>query len=59
MLVLGRHQGQRIIINDDLFVTVTSVDLITGFVKLGFDGCKFKYTVDRYEVYMRKLRGEP
>ena len=57
MLVLGRREGEQIIINDDLILTITY--LKRGMVKISFDGDIDKYIIDRKEIYdLKKLERE-
>ena len=42
MLVLGRKEGQEIIINEDLIIKVTFIDYHFRMVKLGFEADKNK-----------------
>ena len=49
MLVLGRKKGESIIIDDDIEITVTSVEGET--VKLGINAPKH-ITIHRKEVYL-------
>ena len=55
MLVLGRKEGQEIIINEDLIIKVTFIDNKFRMVKLGFKADKAKYVIDRYEIFERKV----
>jgi len=62
MLVLGRNVGEKIIVNEDLIIYVSSITNRNGRmqVKLAFESSKEKYIVDRYEIFERKVieRGE-
>ena len=58
MLVLGRLQGQSIRIGSDISVQVNHVDLVTGYVKLGFIAPD-DVIIDREEIYQRKKSGAP
>ena len=49
MLVLGRKKGETIIINDDIEITVTSIE--GDMVRLGIDAPK-QVTIHRKEVYL-------
>lgn len=53
MLVLSRHVGEKIVIRDDIVVTV--VDIRGGKVRLGVDAPK-EVPVHRQEVYDRLQR---
>ncbi len=56
MLVLMREQGQRIMVGDNIVVTV--VEIRGDKVRLGFDAPK-EVDVDREEVRVAKLTGQP
>jgi carbon storage regulator CsrA len=47
MLILTRRIGEKIVINDDLIITVIRID--GGQVKFAFDDPDYKYTIDRLE----------
>ena len=49
MLVLGRKKGETIIINDDIEITVTSIE--GDMVRLGINAPK-QVTIHRKEVYL-------
>ncbi|ANU26748.1 carbon storage regulator CsrA [Planococcus versutus] len=49
MLVLGRKKGETIVINDDIEITVTSVE--GDMVRLGINAPK-QITIHRKEVYL-------
>ncbi|MGH2319183.1 carbon storage regulator CsrA [Planococcus sp. SE5232] len=49
MLVLGRKEGETIIINDDIEITVTSIE--GDMVRLGINAPK-QVTIHRKEVYL-------
>ncbi|MGB6407258.1 MAG: carbon storage regulator CsrA [Planococcus donghaensis] len=49
MLVLGRKKGETIIINDDIEITVTSIE--GDMVRLGINAPK-QITIHRKEVYL-------
>ncbi|MDN3427872.1 carbon storage regulator CsrA [Microbacterium sp. APC 3898] len=49
MLVLGRKKGETIIINDDIEITVTSIE--GDMVRLGITAPK-QITIHRKEVYL-------
>ena len=51
MLILTRYNGQRIMINDDITVTVLGIGP-GGKVRIGIDAPK-DVSVHREEVYMR------
>ena len=53
MLILGRNIGQIIRIGDDISVHISHVDLVTGYVKLGFTAPD-DVIIDREEVYQRR-----
>lgn len=59
ILILGRFIGQRIIVNDDLIITIHEVtDKAEGMeVELSFHGPKEKYLIDREEVHNRRKKG--
>lgn len=50
MLVIERKKGQKIMINDDIVIVVSSVDRSGGKVKLAFDAPK-DYAIHREEIY--------
>lgn len=56
MLVLARNVNQKVIINGELTIMITSVQ--GNQVKLSFDGDKEKYVVDRMEIYEQKIQGK-
>jgi carbon storage regulator len=56
MLVLTRHIDERIIIGDDIVLTV--IDVRGTMVRLGIE-CPKEIRVDRSEVRARIDRGEP
>ncbi|AIY04068.1 MULTISPECIES: carbon storage regulator CsrA [Planococcus] len=49
MLVLGRKKGETIVINDDIEITVTSIE--GDMVRLGINAPK-QITIHRKEVYL-------
>ena len=49
MLVLGRKKGETIVINDDIEITVTSIE--GDMVRLGINAPK-QVTIHRKEVYL-------
>ena len=49
MLVLGRKKGETIIVNDDIEITVTSIE--GDMVRLGINAPK-QVTIHRKEVYL-------
>ncbi|ANU14796.1 Carbon storage regulator [Planococcus halocryophilus Or1] len=49
MLVLGRKKGETIVINDDIEITVTSIE--GDMVRLGITAPK-QITIHRKEVYL-------
>ena len=49
MLVLGRKKGETIIINDDIEITVTSIE--GDMVRIGINAPK-QVTIHRKEVYL-------
>ena len=49
MLVLGRKKGETIVINDDVEITVTSIE--GDMVRLGITAPK-QITIHRKEVYL-------
>lgn len=51
MLILTRNRNQRVMIGDDIVVTV--VDVKGGQVRVGIQAPK-EMEVDREEVYLRK-----
>lgn len=55
MLVLGRREGQQIIINEDLIMKVCYIDTDKKFVKFGFEASKRDYIIDRFEIFQRKV----
>lgn len=55
MLVLTRHQGERIRIGNDITITVIEAD--SNRVRLGFDAPK-DVVVDREEVFLLKKKKE-
>ena len=59
MLILKRYVNQRIIVNTDLIINIHEItDKAEGWeVELSFDGPRYKYAIDREEVYLRKIRG--
>lgn len=57
MLVLGRRLKETIRIGEDITVQVTSVDMHTGFVKLGFVAPP-DVVIDREEIYQLRKRGQ-
>lgn len=56
MLVLSRNKGERIIIRDDIVITIVGVKGNT--VRMGFEAPK-DVTIHREEVYDAIQRGEP
>jgi carbon storage regulator CsrA len=56
MLVLERGRTETIMIGDNISVTVTDVNLLTGRVKLGFTAPE-DIIIDREEVYYRRKSG--
>lgn len=52
MLVLSRNLGEKLVINDDLIITIEKVYLMNGRyqVHLSFDGAKEKYQIVRAEL---------
>jgi len=56
MLILQRNRTESVMIGDDIMVTVTEVDLVTGQVKLGFRAPP-EIIIDREEVYYRRKSG--
>lgn len=55
MLVLQRNLNERIIIGDDIVITV--VEILGGSVRLGIEAPR-GVAVDREEIRRRKDRGE-
>lgn len=55
MLVLTRHQGERIRIGND--ITITVIEAGSNRVRLGFDAPK-DVVVDREEVFLLKKKEE-
>ncbi|MDQ0430648.1 MULTISPECIES: carbon storage regulator CsrA [Caryophanaceae] len=49
MLVLGRKKGETIIVNDDIEITVTSIE--GDMVRIGINAPK-QVTIHRKEVYL-------
>lgn len=56
MLVLQRLKGETVMIGDDISVTITDVDPISGRIKLGFTAPK-DVIIDREEIYFRRKSG--
>ncbi len=56
MLVLSRKKGERVMIGDD--VTVTVLEIRGDRIKLGF-GCPTEIPVHREEVWRRLLESPP
>jgi carbon storage regulator CsrA len=52
MLVLSRNLGEKLVINDDLIITIVKVHLMNGRyqVHMSFDGTKEKYHIVRSEL---------
>jgi carbon storage regulator len=50
MLILERKLGERVIINDDIVVTITGIDRSCRRIKLGFEAPE-KYEIHREEIY--------
>lgn len=53
MLVLTRNVNQKVIINGELTIMITSVQ--GNQVKLSFDGDKEKYVIHRLEIHEKLL----
>ena len=53
-LTIGRKEGQKIVVNDDLVIEIVHIDNRYGCVKISFEGDKDKYTIDRYEIHLKK-----
>lgn len=51
MLVLSRRQNQRIMINDNIVITVAGIN--QGSVSIGIDAPK-DYTIHREEIYNKE-----
>ena len=56
MLVLSRHRGERIIMSNDVVITV--IDIYRDGVRLGFDA-PADVRIDREEVALRIQREQP
>ena len=54
MLVLSRRAGEKIIINEELVITINHIDSRSGQVKIAFEAPREDYLIDRYEVYLSK-----
>lgn len=55
MLILGRNEGEDVIINSDLIIKVCHVAPNAKTVRLGFEGSIKDYVIDRLEVHKRKF----
>ena len=56
MLVLGRREGEQIIINGDLLVRICRIEWKSNLVKVGFEASEDSYVIDRLEIHKRKMR---
>ena len=57
MLVLSRYVNERIMIGDDIVITINEVNPVTGKVKVGIEAPK-GVRVDREEVWLAIKRNE-
>lgn len=55
MLILSRAKNQRIVIDGQLGIWITVIEVAAGKVRLGFEGPK-GVTIDREEVHRDKLK---
>ena len=58
MLILQRSKGEKVFIGENITVTITDIDYISGRVKLGFDAPE-NIIIDREEVYYRRKADWP
>ena len=52
--MISRKLGEKIVINDDLYIFPVRIDYKYERVKLAFEGSRTKWLIDRYEINERK-----